>query len=62
MGQKKSPFLKATAKLGQIFEMAKFILLKSLKHKVFFSISCCFWTIRVISQLDIYHVIEFFVK
>jgi hypothetical protein len=35
MGQKKSPFLKATAKLGQIFEMAKFISLKSLKHKVF---------------------------
>jgi len=28
-------FSKATAKLGQIFEMAKFILLKSLKDKDF---------------------------
>jgi len=36
MGQK-LPFSKATAKLCQIFEMAKFIFVKTLKDKDFLS-------------------------
>ena len=35
MGQQKPFFRKATAKLGQIFETAKFIVVKTLKDKDF---------------------------
>lgn len=50
MGPEKCAFSKATAKLGQIFETAKFISLKSLKDKDFLNFMVVFVRFGLSSQ------------